>query len=172
MMRRWREWLRWSWFGEAVKFVSSELRFSRSGAQGLLLNYRDLWPQEYSERPFTLAVWLCSFVERHKVSGSWMQSAVSSLSNRQYQAVQGAQFFIKLQARYMHLVEKGHGATYPTFIASPAEPPKPCEQFQIETRPDIERAFRIKHPLQSLPQHARRRHRHAVARDDQTGVAV
>ncbi|MEE8584004.1 MAG: hypothetical protein V3T83_04045 [Acidobacteriota bacterium] len=88
MMIRWREWLRWSWFGEAVKFVSSELRFSRSGAQGLLLNYRDLWPQEYSERPFTLAVWLCSFVERHKVSGSWMQSAITSLNNRQYQAVQ------------------------------------------------------------------------------------
>ena len=87
-MMRWREWLRWSWFGEAVKFVSSELRLSRSGAQGLLLNYRDLWPLEYSERPFTLAVWLCSFGERHKASGSWMKAAITSLNNSQYQAVQ------------------------------------------------------------------------------------
>ncbi len=88
MWMRWREWSQWSWFSEAVRFVSDEMGLSRSGAKRLILRYRDLWPQEYSRRPFTLAVWLCSFAERHKVSGRWMQSAIASLNNRQLQAVQ------------------------------------------------------------------------------------
>jgi hypothetical protein len=82
-MMRWREWLRWSWFGEAVKFVSSEMQISRSSAKELVVSYRDLWPEEFSERPFTLAVWICSFAERQRVGAGWMQAAATSLDNAQ-----------------------------------------------------------------------------------------
>lgn len=87
-MERWREWMRWSWFGEAAKFVSGEMQISRSEAKDLILRFRDLWPQEYSRRPFTLAVWICSFAERHRVSAGWMQAAGSSLDQAQSSVVQ------------------------------------------------------------------------------------
>ena len=62
------------------------------------------------------------------------------------------------------VAQDGGGAPDPVAAGGPPEQPAPAHEVAVEPRLDVERAARVRHPLEPLPDHARGRERDDMAR--------
>src|ERR1019366_6936634 len=88
------------------------------------------------------------------------------------QSVQRREFFEERHAGLRQCASQIHAFPHGCFSTSCPELPQPRIQNGVPSRPDVERTFGIKHPLDPLREDSRGRQRFDVTQRDQTGVAV
>ena len=99
-----------------------------------------------------------------------VEEAVASVSA--IHAVEGGPFVVEIAAGEVERAEKGDGGAGLLFVGGGPETKEPGHEGAVETRFDVERAVAVQEPAQALAEDSGGSQRQAVARGDESGVAV